>query len=94
MFNNPPETRFGGDFPTPTEWHDPLIREKFAKPGNFALFTFNEFGAEHARLLRASAPDPAPPGQGHWLGTDAGGPRHRRAPAVRISRSASTSGSR
>ena len=24
-FDNPPETRFGGDFATPTDWNDPFI---------------------------------------------------------------------
>ena len=42
MVHNPPETRFGGDFGTPTDWKDPLIRAQFAKPGNWAVFTFNE----------------------------------------------------
>ena len=34
IFNNPPETKLGGDFLTPTDWHDPYIRETFKKPGN------------------------------------------------------------
>src|SRR5512141_171868 len=33
-----PETTFGGDFPTPTDYLDPLIRDNLAKPGNFAVF--------------------------------------------------------
>src|SRR5690242_16409307 len=36
IFTNPPETTFGGDFATATEWLDPLIVEQFKKPGNFA----------------------------------------------------------
>jgi microcin C transport system permease protein len=72
MFHNQPEAAFGGDFLTPTEWDDPLVRENLAKDGNFALFTLNEFSA--ASLSQsARAPDPAPPGGGHWLGTDAEG---------------------
>ena len=38
-----PETTFGGDFPTPTDYHDPLIRENLAKPGNFALYPLNKY---------------------------------------------------
>ncbi len=72
MFRNQPETRFGGDFQTATEWHDPLIRENFAKDGNFALFTLNKHSAGSLGYS-ASAPDPAPPGAGHWLGTDTEG---------------------
>jgi microcin C transport system permease protein len=30
------ETRFGGDFKSPTDWHDPFIREQFAKPGQLS----------------------------------------------------------
>lgn len=70
--NNPPETRFGGDFQTPTDWHDPLIREQFAKPGNWALFTLNEFGAKTIDVFAHNA-DPARPGNGHLLGTDEAG---------------------
>ena len=66
IFNNQPETRFGGDFATPTDWHDPFIREQFAKPGNFALFTFNQFGAGtldyYARARRPGAARPAATG--------------------------------
>src|SRR6185503_3553038 len=31
IFNNQPETRFGGDFLTPTDWNDPFIHERFAR---------------------------------------------------------------
>jgi len=72
MVKNHPETRFGGDFATSTDWRDPLIREEFAKAGNWALYTFNEFGAASLDY-HARAADPAAPGGGHWLGTDAAG---------------------
>ena len=39
------ETRFGGDFATPTDWHDPFIAQQFGKPGNFVLFTVNPWSA-------------------------------------------------
>src|SRR5215212_282526 len=38
-----PETTFGGDFPTPTDYLDPFIRGNLAKPGNFALFPPNPY---------------------------------------------------
>ena len=72
IFNNPPETRFGGDFATPTEWHDPLIREQFAREGNWALFTLNRYRADTLNYF-SRIPDPAAPGAEHWLGTDAAG---------------------
>src|ERR1700716_1219701 len=38
-----PETTFGGDFPTPTDFLDPRVRENLAKPGNFALYPLNHY---------------------------------------------------
>ncbi len=72
IVNNQPEKRFGGDFATDTDWHDPFIEEQFAKPGNFALFTFNQFGARTLDYY-ARAADPLAPTAGHWLGTDSSG---------------------
>ena len=69
MFRNQPETRFGGDFLTPTDWKDPLIATQFAKPGNWALFTFNPHSADSIDYF-AKAPNPAPPSAEGWLGTD------------------------
>ena len=39
VFDNPPETAYGGDFATPTDWKDPFIAEQFAKPGNWKIGT-------------------------------------------------------
>ena len=72
VVSNPPETRFGGDFATPTDWHDPFIVQQFGKPGNFALFTFNPWSAATLDYY-ARAADPVKPGGGHWLGTDSSG---------------------
>ena len=38
ILHNVPETVFGGDFETPTDYLDPFIQQQFAKPGNFALY--------------------------------------------------------
>jgi microcin C transport system permease protein len=70
VFSNPPETQFGGDFRTATDWHDPFIRDQFDKPDNWALFTLNPFGGREPDLFMHTA-NPSPPGTaGHWLGTD------------------------
>ena len=69
LFNNHPETTFGGDFGTPTDWADPFIAAQFAKPGNWAFFTFNRFGARTTNPFEAE-PSPAAPSRLHWLGTD------------------------
>ena len=55
-----PETTFGGDFPTPTDYLDPLIRDNLAKPGNFALFPPNRY--HHSTInYFATEPNPAAP---------------------------------
>jgi microcin C transport system permease protein len=69
LFKNHPETTFGGDFGTPTDWSDPLIAEAFAKPGNWASFTLNRYAATTTNPFEA-VPSPAPPSALHWLGTD------------------------
>ena len=53
IFSNQPETRFGGDFETPTDWHDPFIREQFAKP--------RQLGAVHAQPVFGAAPSTTSP---------------------------------
>lgn len=64
-----PETTFGGDFPTPADYLDPFIAGQLAKPGNWALFPPNHYGANTINYF-ASSPNPAPPSGENWLGTD------------------------
>jgi microcin C transport system permease protein len=69
VFQTLPETTFGGDFVTPTDYWDPFIEEQFAKPGNFALFPPNRYGDKTLNYF-AKAPNPAPPSAINYLGTD------------------------
>lgn len=64
-----PETAFGGDFPTPTDYLDPFIREQFSRPGNWALFPPNHYGPNTINYF-SNQPNPAPPSIENWLGTD------------------------
>jgi microcin C transport system permease protein len=64
-----PETTFGGDFPTPTDYLDPFIREQFAKPGNFALYPLNRYHYTTINYF-AKSPSPARPDRENVLGTD------------------------
>ncbi len=64
-----PETTFGGDFPTPTDYLDPFIRQKMAEGSNFALFAPNPYGFKTLNYF-ASAPNPAPPSKDNYFGTD------------------------
>jgi microcin C transport system permease protein len=67
-----PETAFGGDFQTDTDYLDPFIRAQFAKPGNFALFPLNNY--HHSTLnYFAKQPNPSAPSLDNWLGTDGNG---------------------
>ena len=72
ILKNYPETTFGGDFATPTEWHDPVIRAKFEQPGNFAVFTLNPYAANTLNFFTKD-PDPAAPSREHFLGSDDSG---------------------
>jgi len=64
-----PETTFGGDFPTPTDYLDPEIRDNLAQPGNFALFPLNPY--HHSTInYFAKEPSPAAPSRDNLLGTD------------------------
>ena len=69
IFNNPPETRFGGDFRTPTDWTDPFIVEQFKKPGHWIVPTLNRHSANSLDYFQVP-PNPSPPSATNWLGTD------------------------
>jgi microcin C transport system permease protein len=72
MFKNQPETRFGGDFATPTDWKDPFITEQFQKPGNWAFVTLNPHSATSVNYFEKN-PSPSRPTANNWLGTDGDG---------------------
>jgi microcin C transport system permease protein len=64
-----PETTFGGDFATPTDYLDPLIEENLAKGENFAVFPLNRY--HHSTInYFASEPSPSAPDRENLLGTD------------------------
>lgn len=63
------EKVFGGDFETETDYLDPFIKEQLAKPGNWAIYPLNPYGARTINYF-AKSPNPAPPTTENWLGTD------------------------
>ena len=79
-----PETTFGGDFPTPTDYLDPLIRENLAKPGNFALYPLNPY---HHRTINyfSKEPNPARPSADNRPGYRRPRPGPGGAAALRVS---------
>jgi len=69
IVHNPPETAFGGDFASPTDFLDPFIRQQLARPGNWAVYPPNPY--HHSTLnYFAKQPNPAAPSVDNWLGTD------------------------
>jgi len=69
MVKDYPETTFGGDFLTPTDYLDPFIREKLTEGSNWALFTLNPYGPNTLNYF-AKMPNPSAPTRDNWLGTD------------------------
>jgi microcin C transport system permease protein len=69
MLQTYPETTFGGDFATPTDYLDPYIRERITTGGNWALYTLNPYGPNTLNYF-AKAPNPSAPTADNWLGTD------------------------
>ena len=67
-----PETTFGGDFPTPTDYLDPDIRRKLEKPGNLVLYPPNRYHYSTINYF-AKSPDPSAPSGENWFGTDGQG---------------------
>lgn len=62
------EVLFGGDFPTPTDYRDPLIKKNIEENGWMLMpllpYSFNTVDYD------LDVPTPAAPSRSHWLGTD------------------------
>lgn len=69
LFNDYPETVFGGDFDTPTDYLDPFIRQRLNEGDNWALYPPNPYGARTINYF-AREPNPSGPSRDNWLGTD------------------------
>lgn len=64
-----PETTFGGDFETETNYKDPFIMNKLEQPGNWMIFPFNRHSYNTINQ-QISGPVPSPPTRDNILGTD------------------------
>jgi microcin C transport system permease protein len=69
IVSNPPETTFGGDFATETDWLDPLIVRRFQEPGNWIIHAPNPYSGSTINFTTKKA-HPAAPSAENWLGTD------------------------
>ncbi len=64
-----PETVFGGDFETETDYRDPYIRERLTSAGNWIIFPPNPHSYTSINLT-LDRPVPSPPTRENLLGTD------------------------
>ncbi len=69
MIKTYPETTFGGDFTTPTDYLDPAIRKKFKEAGHWAIYPIIPYRYDTLNYF-AKEPNPASPSVDNWLGTD------------------------
>ena len=69
IFKAYPETTFGGDFETETDYRDPYILEKIEAGSNFVLFPLNHFSYDTINL-DLDKPVPSPPTGDNFFGTD------------------------
>lgn len=69
LFKSYPETVFGGDFETETDYHDPYILEQIKGGNNFILFPPNPYSYNSINL-GIDVPVPSPPSSKNLLGTD------------------------
>jgi microcin C transport system permease protein len=64
-----PETVFGGDFDTETDYRDPFIRNRLTADGNIVVFPPNPHSFNSINL-ELDRPTPSPPSPENYLGTD------------------------
>jgi microcin C transport system permease protein len=69
IIKSQPETVFGGDFATPTDFLDPDIRRNITTNGNWAIYPLIPYSYETLNYF-SKAPNPAAPSWDNWLGTD------------------------
>jgi microcin C transport system permease protein len=69
ILQSQPETVFGGDFATPTDFLDPDIRRSITSKGNWAVYPPIPYSFESLNYF-AKSPNPAAPSVENWLGTD------------------------
>ena len=69
MVRDYPETTFGGDFLTATDYLDPFIQQRLSQGGNWALHAPNPYGPKTLNYF-AKSPNPSAPTRDNWLGTD------------------------
>jgi microcin C transport system permease protein len=68
VFVSYPETTFGGDFPTETDYRDAFVQKLIAEHG-WAIWPLIPYDY-HTINYDLASPAPSPPDSANWLGTD------------------------
>ena len=68
IFSNYPETIFGGDFETETDYHDPFVQNLIKEKGDI-IWPIIPYSYDTI-IRNLEVPAPAPPSKKNWLGTD------------------------
>ena len=69
LWQDYPETTFGSEFATPTDYHDPFVQQQLQQADNWALWPPNRYRFDSLDYYAEYA-NPAAPDARHWLGTD------------------------
>ncbi len=69
MVQDLPETTFGGDFESDTDYLDPFIRERITQGDSWSIYAPNPYGPKTLNYF-AKEPNPSRPTAENWLGTD------------------------
>ncbi len=69
LLHDYPETTFGGDFATNTDYNDPYIKQKITSNANWAIYPLNHYSYDSINYF-AELPNPARPSKQNLLGTD------------------------
>ena len=69
LWQDYPETTFGSEFATPTDYHDPFVQQQLQQADNWALWPPNRYRFDSLDYYAEHA-NPAAPDARHWLGTD------------------------
>jgi len=69
IFATYPETTFGGDFETETDYRDPFVSELIEAKGGYMVWPLIRYSYDTINL-NLPVPAPAPPSAENWLGTD------------------------
>lgn len=77
MLKNYPETTFGGDFETPTDYLDPFIKDRLKQGSNWAVYTLNTYGPNTLNYFAKSPTRRRPPPTTGWAPTTGAATRWR-----------------